>query len=75
MAWFRRAREKAGENANEVASYAAYFGGGKKRGGQSGRHRYLSRRAPLLGLQPVGDLAEAADLNVYVTAWSRMNVT
>jgi hypothetical protein len=62
MAWFRRAREKAGENANEVASYAAYFGGGKAAA------TVISAVALLFsGFSLWETSLKQADLNVYVT--------
>jgi hypothetical protein len=62
MAWFRREREKAGENANKVASYSALVGGGKAAA------TLISGVALLFsGFSLWETSLKQADLNVYVT--------
>src|SRR5262252_10242141 len=62
MAWFRREREKAGENANKVASYSALVGGGKAVA------TVISGVALLFsGFSLWETSLKQADLNVYVT--------
>jgi len=62
MAWFRREREKAGENANKVASYSVLVGGGKAVA------TVISGVALLFsGFSLWETSLKQADLNVYVT--------
>jgi hypothetical protein len=62
MAWFRRAREKAGESANEVASHSALAGGGKAAA------TVISAVALVFsGFSLWESSLKQADLNVYVT--------
>jgi hypothetical protein len=62
MAWFRREREKAGENANKVASYTALVGGGKAVA------TVISGVALLFsGFSLWETSLKQAELNVYVT--------
>src|SRR5215468_10838371 len=62
MAWFRREREKAGENANKVASYSALVGGGKAAA------TVISAVALLFsGFSLWETSLKQAELNVYVT--------
>jgi len=62
MAWFRREREKAGESANKVASYAALVGGGKAVA------TVISAVALLFsGFSLWETSLKQAELNVYVT--------
>jgi hypothetical protein len=62
MAWFRRAREKAGESANVVASRAAYSGAGKAAA------PVISAVALLFSGYSLWETSlKQADLSVYVT--------
>jgi len=62
MAWFRRAREKAGESASKVASYSALVGGGKAAA------TVISGVALLFSAFSLWETSlKQADLNVYVT--------
>jgi hypothetical protein len=62
MAWFRRAREKAGESANEVVSHSALVGGGKAAA------TVISGVALLFSGYSLWETSlKHADLNVYVT--------
>jgi hypothetical protein len=62
MAWFRRAREKAGDSANDVASHSALIGGGKAAA------TVISAVALLFsGFSLWETSLKQADLNVYVT--------
>jgi hypothetical protein len=62
MAWFRREREKAGENASKVAGYSALVGGGKAVA------TVISGVALLFsGFSLWESTLKQADLNVYVT--------
>jgi hypothetical protein len=62
MPWFRRAREKAGESANEVASHAALVGAGK-----AGATIISAIALVFSGYSLWETSLKQADLNVYVT--------
>src|SRR5262252_2608929 len=62
MAWFRRAREKAGESANSIMSHSALIGGGKAAA------TVISAVALLFsGFSLWETSLKQAELNVYVT--------